>query len=595
MFRRRSIPQKPETPWWLRRPDPNAQSGSPLPPIVIQRRQEEDQRRWAKWAAATEEARLEALAKASDAEPSPPPPEPSVSNAPIVMNDISNVVSNNETPPAPPSGSKPPPSNAPPPSMDQILQYLAEFISSYLVCSNHQLNILVLWIVHTYCYNYFGSTPYLNIFSPEPQAGKTVYLNLLNLLCCKPWMPSGISKTRLMGRITTSQPTLLLDDWNTLFRPADEQPIVGFLNAGTLCEDRFTIRPENEASFPSNFCPKAFAGTGGLPPSLADRCIPIALNRMKESECVDSYWVEVAWGNAFRLIQPIPDWVQENFDKLRLAALDLLRDQFPTTSMRQHESFVPLLAIAEIAGGKWPRKARAALRRILNADPGEPPTIGIQVLSDIRGYFTQEHDPAKIHTASLLVYLNGLEDRPWKTTPKTSKTPKTPKHQLTAHALGIILRYFPIPRSGSQVIGGKNLKGYTFRHFVESWQRYLPHISARRVPQAEVANQPQPDLGNLHAGANHLQNGTGNPQTVIKECSIVTGDHSIGIIPHSIGINGPPIGANPQPGTDIPNVFNTSGVNGDPPVNSESFQPEEVSEAATHLGSDKVARLEKGT
>src|SRR5205807_6088547 len=86
MFRRRSIPQKPETPWWLRRPDPNAQSGSPLPPIVIQRRQEEDQRRWAKWAAATEEARLEALARSANA-PEAEPTIPSAPDAaPVVMN-----------------------------------------------------------------------------------------------------------------------------------------------------------------------------------------------------------------------------------------------------------------------------------------------------------------------------------------------------------------------------------------------------------------------------------------------------------------------------------------------------------------------------
>src|SRR5437773_1839298 len=70
------------------------------------------------------------------------------------------------------------PEKASPPDLDAM----AKFMGKFLVCSDHQTTVLMLWVVHTYYFDYLPGTPYLNICSAEKQSGKTVCLQLLRLL-----------------------------------------------------------------------------------------------------------------------------------------------------------------------------------------------------------------------------------------------------------------------------------------------------------------------------------------------------------------------------------------------------------------------------
>jgi hypothetical protein len=495
-------------------------------------REEEDEKYWAKIAMNVRNCQTEPPAHSPDERhkmqlgattvvPSPPP-------SPLAATPDVPVVAPEPQPTAPPPE---------PPSMAQTLHDISALIRQYLFCSEDQLTVLALWVVHTYGFEYFSVTPYLNICSPESQSGKTVCLSLLDLLCHNPWMPSGLTPARLISHITNSQPTLLLDNWDTFFRPSDAQSFVGFLNAGSAHGNRFVTRPDDRdddwdsdesmhgnrfVTRPghqdldkSNFCPKAFAGQGRLPASLAARCIPIVLQRRKPTKHALPFWRDIVFKDAFRLVEPIPGWLKKNADALRHAALTFLRSPSPTLSMHQRDLAAPLRALAELAGGKWPRRTSHALLRLLNACPA-PPTVGLQLLEDIRSFFTQEHDPSKIHTAPLLVYLNRLEDRPWT------------KKNLTPKGLCDILQHFPIPESGNQRIGKDNFKGFTFRHFVESWELYTPHLSSRRAP-SPVTNASAPV--------------TNARSPVTNDASLVTNEPSLV----------PKISANEE----IPNVFNT--------------------------------------
>src|SRR5437016_1324447 len=169
-------------------------------------------------------------------------------------------------------------------SMNETLLTMAAFIRVFLGCSDHQAAVLALWIAHTYCFDSLFLTPYLEIFSPENQSGKSVCLRLLSMLCHKAWLPAGLNSTRLINRIVNYRPTLLLDNWNTLLRPSDSQSILGFLQAGTRDESYYPVSAEEENCDRTIFCPKAFAGPGRLPASLAPRCIPIALRRLTPTE-----------------------------------------------------------------------------------------------------------------------------------------------------------------------------------------------------------------------------------------------------------------------------------------------------------------------
>jgi len=54
------------------------------------------------------------------------------------------------------------------PSPDAMLDSVAALIREFLVCDDHQLTVLTLWVLHTWCYMVCPTTPYLHIHSPKP-------------------------------------------------------------------------------------------------------------------------------------------------------------------------------------------------------------------------------------------------------------------------------------------------------------------------------------------------------------------------------------------------------------------------------------------
>ncbi len=384
------------------------------------------------------------------------------------------------------------------PALVEAYNRIESFIARHLVCSRHQRRVLALWVAHTYCYQHFPVTPYLEISSPEGQSGKTRCLDLLEILCYKAWKPAGVTAACLTTRLANHQPTLLLDDWHTVLQSSGRQPVLGLLKAGTLSGSYYPEYPKEKDWDGLVFCPKAFAGQGRLPASLSTRCIPIVLRRNKHNEKVVAFWKEDVRSEARELIKPVAAWLQENTQLLRAMAREVLNDRrFASMSGPLRETIMPLVVLATFAGPRWFKRAMIAHSRIFSAQQAHPSSLGLQLLFDIRSFFTQQNDPPKIHTAPLLEYLNRLEDRPWK--------------KLTPNSLQLILRDFPIHRSNTLRIRGQKLKGFTFRHFVESWESYLPHLPARRSPRPVsdatqvVANEASVVAEGPSVVANHAQ------------------------------------------------------------------------------------------
>src|SRR5262249_61129618 len=106
-------------------------------------------------------------------------------------------------PPAPASPQTPiQPAKAPPPTKYEepdakMLDSIVAFLRHYLICDDYQLNLLALWIVHTYCFQDFPTTAYLHLRSPESQCGKTRCLEILNILCESSWLVSGATASTL--------------------------------------------------------------------------------------------------------------------------------------------------------------------------------------------------------------------------------------------------------------------------------------------------------------------------------------------------------------------------------------------------------------
>src|SRR5437660_4314842 len=251
--------------------------------------------------------------------------------------------------------------NAPPLPLDQALKQIDAFIKRHLVCSRHHRTILALWVVHTYGYDRFPLTPYLEISSPEPQSGKSLCLCLLKELCHKSWIPGGVTAACLTTRLANEQPTLLLDDWHTVLRSSGNQPLLGLLKAGTMSGSYYPEYPKEKDWDGLVFCPKAFAGQGRLPASLSTHCIPIVLRRKKPTEKVIAFWPENARSEARELTKSLSAWVEENQEHVRPLACEALSDKrLESMSGPRREVILPLMALAAFAGVRWFKRALIA-------------------------------------------------------------------------------------------------------------------------------------------------------------------------------------------------------------------------------------------
>src|SRR5206468_198244 len=102
----------------------------------------------------------------------------------------------------------------------------------------------------------------------------------------------------------------------------------------------------------SCWCPKAIAAIGRLPDTLADRCIVIRMERKTpDEECERLRNLD-----GLELRRQCAQFVVEHG-----RAIVQARPEIPEElNDRAADIWEPLLALAELAGGEWPAKAREA-------------------------------------------------------------------------------------------------------------------------------------------------------------------------------------------------------------------------------------------
>jgi hypothetical protein len=176
-----------------------------------------------------------------------------------------------------------------------ILADVEAFLRRFVVFSTRAQSIAVaLWVAHTWCFEAAETTLYLHVTSPEKQSGKTRLLEVLVLLCRGALQAADMTAAAVFRSIGTPAPTILFDEVQELFarNAGDEQKrLRAVLNAGYRHGGAaWVVEGEGGNRTPTEypvFCPKLLAGTGSLPDMLADRSIPIRLQRKLTSERVD--------------------------------------------------------------------------------------------------------------------------------------------------------------------------------------------------------------------------------------------------------------------------------------------------------------------
>jgi hypothetical protein len=150
-----------------------------------------------------------------------------------------------------------------------------------------------------------------------------------------------------------------------------------------------------------------------------------------------------------------------------LATLERAEPLMPVED-RAADTWEPLVAVADHAGGHWPERARAAVLTLTaEGDDNGQTSSRVRLLADCRDAFGDE--PA-LSTAALLDRLNADPDAPWADYGHTGLTPAK---------LSTLLREFDIRPGNIRFSDGIQAKGYRRADFTDSWTRYCPEDISR--------------------------------------------------------------------------------------------------------------------
>src|SRR5262249_9061848 len=221
----------------------------------------------------------------------------------------------------------------------------------------------------------------------------------------------------------------------------------------------------------STGAPKAIATIRELADTLEDRAAVLTLQRKPRSAKVER--LRKRGNNEFAVLrQKAARWAADNFAKLAdpdPQIPDALND-------RAADNWRPLLAIADLAGGDWPKKAQDAAS-VLSGE--EVSTFNVDLLADIRATFGQ----AEIITAAdLVAALVADPERPWATWGKGDKP-------FTQNGLARLLKPFAIISDTVHPAGRPHAKGYKRVWFEDAWASYLSgqNPSPQQIPDSKTS------------------------------------------------------------------------------------------------------------
>jgi putative DNA primase/helicase len=340
---------------------------------------------------------------------------------------------------------------------ENLLTETAAAIREYVVMPDEQVDTAALWAAHTYLLDILQITPRLGITSPEKGCGKTTLLDVLGCLVFRPISTANVTTAAVFRIIAKAPPTLLIDEADTFLTDKDE--LRGILNSGHR-RGGLVIRTVGDDHDPEGFptfCPCAIAMIGKLPDTLADRSVAVRLRRRLPGEAVNRFRADRTQ-HLNTLAQKLARWAADNSA--------LIRDADPKVpegiTNRAEDNWRPLLAIASVAGGAWPARARDACMG--NVAKAEDQSIGVALLTDIKAIF--ERDKLDEITSKLLVAaLTADEDSRW----REYKAGKP----ITQRQLATRLGNYGVTSETVHPRGEKDAKGYKRARFQEAWECYL--------------------------------------------------------------------------------------------------------------------------
>ena len=161
------------------------------------------------------------------------------------------------------------------------------------------------------------------------------------------------------------------------------------------------------------------------------------------------------------LVDALNTWSAEAVPILEQARPDIPEE----LGDRAADVWEPLLAIADMAGGKWPAWARQSAIALSGGSVQEDDSLGVTLLKDIQRVFTDKKVD-RLFSVDLASALVEFEESPWL---------DIRGKPLNANGLAKRLKPFNI-KPEQMRIAESSTKGYQSGDFLDAWERYIPVV-----------------------------------------------------------------------------------------------------------------------
>jgi Protein of unknown function (DUF3631) len=367
-----------------------------------------------------------------------------------------------------------------------LLGELRAAFTRYVVFPSPQaVDAVTLWTAATHAQPAWEHAPRLAVVSPLKRCGKSRLLDVVAETCHAPLITINATIAAVVRSIGADPPTLLVDEadtlWGTRKQADNNEDLRGLLNAGHQ-RNRPMLRwdiTSRTAEQLDTFAMALLAAIGELPDTIMDRAVVVRMRRRAPGEQVDPYRTRRDAPPLHDLRESLSGWARQHLHELQHAQ--------PTMPLedRAADTWEPLIAIADLAGGEWPARARTAAATMTQAEAQqeEDTAASVRLLADLRQIF-QAADAEGLYTSTILDALHKLEDAPWA---------DWYGHPLTTRDLAKLLRPYQVESKNIREHGiGAPRKGYVRADLQDAWTRYVPlhplHALQKPEPAGHTGN-----------------------------------------------------------------------------------------------------------
>lgn len=350
---------------------------------------------------------------------------------------------------------------------NEVLLAVEAFLSRFVAYPNEAARVAhTLWVAHAWFMDLWDSTPRIAFLSPEPGSGKTRALEVTEYLVPRPVHAVNTTPAYLFRKVSddAGPPTILYDEIDTVFGPKakDNEEVRGMLNAGHrkgATAGRCVARGQTVVTeeLPA-YCAVALAGLNDLPDTLMSRSVVVRMQRRRPDEKVEPWRDRTCRPQAEALGDELRTWANA---QARFITWPDMPDEIED---RNADVWEPLLAVADLAGGEWPQRARVAAVTLVTQTSDPTRSLGLSLLADMRAIFNTEQ-VTTLATERVLHDLHELPEAPWATLRGVG---------LDARGLARLLSRYGISPKPVRTHAGV-ARGYHRDDFEDPWLRYLPH------------------------------------------------------------------------------------------------------------------------